>query len=76
MEKTLEKKLIELKVQFTRYHYFRARSEMKMLQAVEEEEFETAAQERDRLAVFDKKIEEVTIRKNELLKKNNHENNH
>ncbi len=45
MEKTLEKKLIELKVQFTRYHYFRARSEMKMLQAVEEEEFETAAQE-------------------------------
>jgi hypothetical protein len=48
---------------------------MKMLQAVEEEEFETAAQERDRLEVFDKKIEEVTIRKNELLKKNNHENN-
>jgi hypothetical protein len=71
MEKTLEKKLIELKVQFTRYHYFRARSELKMLQAVEEEEFETAAQERDRLAVFDKRIEEIQSKKNELL-----ENNH
>jgi hypothetical protein len=71
MEKTLEKKLIELKVQFTRYHYFRARSELKMLQAVEEEEFETAALERDRLAVFDKRIEEIQSKKNELL-----ENNH
>ena len=71
MEKTLENKLIELKVQFTRYHYFRARSELKMLQAVEEEEFETAAQERDRLAVFDKRIEEIQSKKNELL-----ENNH
>lgn len=68
MEKTLEKKLIELKVQFTRYHYFRARSELKMLQAVEEEEFETAAQERDRLAVFDQKIEDVNNKKNEILK--------
>lgn len=68
MEKTLEKKLIELKVQFTRYHYIRAKSEMKMLQAVEEEEFETAAQERDRLAILDKKIEEVNNKKNNLLK--------
>lgn len=69
MEKTIEKKLVELKVQFTRYHYFRARSELKMLQAVEEEEFEAAAEERDKLAIFDQKIEEVTIKKNELLKK-------
>ena len=68
MEKTIEKKLIELKVLFTRYHYFRAKSELKMLQAVEEEEFETAAEERDRLAVFDQKIEEVNSRKNEILK--------
>lgn len=68
MEKTIEKKLIELKVLFTRYHYFRAKSELKMIQAVEEEEFETAAEERDRLAVFDQKIEEVNSRKNEILK--------
>lgn len=68
MEKTIEKKLIELKVLFTRYHYFRAKSELKMLQAVEEEEFETAAEERDRLAVFDQKIEDVNNKKNEILK--------
>ena len=39
-----------------------------MLQAVEEEEFETAALERDRLAVFDKRIEEVNNKKDEILK--------
>jgi hypothetical protein len=39
-----------------------------MIQAVEEEDFETAAKERDNLAVFDEKIEEVNNKKNNLLK--------
>jgi hypothetical protein len=67
MDKKLEIKILELKVQFTRYHYFRARSELKMIQAAEEEDFETAAQERDNLAVFDEKIEEVNNKKNNLI---------
>ncbi len=68
-----EKRLLELKVLYTRYHYFRARSELKMIQAVEEEDFETAAKERDNLAVFDEKIEEVNNKKNNLLKIKNNE---
>jgi len=72
VDKKLERRLIELKVQFTRYHYFRARSELSMLKAVEEEDFEIAAIERDSLAVFDQKIEEVNNKKDEILK-NNHE---
>ena len=43
VDKKLERRLIELKVQFTRFHYYRAKSELMMLKAVEEEDFETAA---------------------------------
>lgn len=67
--KKVERRLIELKVQFTRYHYFRAKSELLMLKSVDEEDFETAAEERDRLAVFDQKIEEVTKKRNDLIEK-------
>ena len=67
VDKKLERRLIELKVQFTRYHYFRARSELSMLKAVEEEDFEIAAIERDSLAVFDLKIDEVNMKKNNLI---------
>jgi hypothetical protein len=67
VDKKLERRLIELKVQFTRFHYYRAKSELMMLKAVEEEDFETAALERDRLAVFDLKIDEVNMKKNNLI---------
>jgi hypothetical protein len=40
---------------------------------VDQEDYEIAAQERDNLTVFDEKIEEVTKKRNELLKNNNHE---
>jgi hypothetical protein len=76
MEKKQEIKILEIKVQLTRYRYFRARSELRMLNAVDEEDFELAANERDNIKVFDEKIAEVTNKKNELLKINNHENNH
>ena len=71
--KELERRLIELKVQYCRNHYFRAKSELNMIKAVAEEDYETAAKERDNLALFDEKIEELTFKKNELLKKNNNE---
>lgn len=73
LNKKTERRLLELKVQFSRYHYFRAKSELNMLKAVDQEDYETAAQERDNLSVFDDKIEEVTKKRNELIKNNNHE---
>ena len=66
-ENKLERRITELKVQYTRYHYFRARSELNKLRALEEEDFETAAKERDNLVVFDEKIHEVSMKRNELL---------
>lgn len=66
-ENKLERRIIELKVQYTRYHYFRARSELNKLRALEVEDFETAAKERDNLVVFDEKIHEVSMKRNELL---------
>jgi hypothetical protein len=63
----LERRIIELKVQYTRYRYFRAKSELNKLRALEEEDFETAAKERDNLVVLAEKIHEVSIKRNELL---------
>ncbi len=67
VDKKLERRLIELKVQFTRYHYFRAKSELNMIKAVAEEDYETAAKERDNLALLDEKIEEVNNKKDDLI---------
>jgi hypothetical protein len=67
--KELERQLIELKVLYCRDHYFRAKSELNMIKAVAEEDYETAAKERDILALFDERIEEVNNKKEELLKK-------
>jgi protein-arginine kinase activator protein McsA len=63
----LERRITELKVQYTRYRYFRAKSELNKLRALEEEDFETAAKERDNLVVLAEKIHEVSIKRNELL---------
>ena len=71
--KELEIRLIELKVQYCRHHYFRAKSELNMIKAVAEEDYETAAKERDNLALLDEKIEEVNNKKNNLLKIKNNE---
>ncbi len=68
--KELERQLIELKVQYCRHHYFRAKSELNMIKAVAEEDYETAAKERDNIALFDEKIEGVNNKKEELLKNN------
>jgi len=71
LNKKTERRLLELKVQFSRYHYFRAKSELNMLKAVDQEDYETAAQERDNLTVFDQKIEEVTTIRNLIINKQN-----
>jgi hypothetical protein len=42
-----------------------------MLKAVDQEDYETAAQERDNLTVFDQKIEEVTTIRNLIINKQN-----
>jgi len=65
--KELERRLIELKVQYCRHHYFRAKSELNMIKAVAEEDYETAAKERDNLALLDGKIEEVNNKKDDLI---------
>jgi|GEM_PF-5603945 protein-arginine kinase activator protein McsA len=65
--KELEIRLIELKVQYCRHHYFRAKSELNMIKAVAEEDYETAAKERDNLALLDEKIEEVNNKKDDLI---------
>jgi hypothetical protein len=63
----LERRIIELNVQYTKCCYFRAKSELNKLRALEEEDFETAAKERDNLVVLDEKIHEVSIKRSELL---------
>lgn len=73
LNKKTERRLLELKVQYSRYHYLKAKSELYMLKAVDEEDYETAVKERDNLIIFDEKIEEVTKKRNELLKNNNYE---
>ena len=64
----VERRLIELKVQYTRCRYFRARSELNKLKAVDEEDYETAATERDNLLEFDRKLSNIIQKKNELIK--------
>jgi hypothetical protein len=65
----VERRLIELKVQYTRCRYFRARSELSKLKAIDEEDYETAATERDNLLEFDRKLSDIIQKKNELIKR-------
>ena len=64
----IEKRILELELRINRYIYFRSKSQLKIFESVENEDFETAGEERDHIALFDQKIEETQIKIVELTK--------
>ena len=64
----IEKRILELEIRINRYIYFKSKSQLKILESVQNEDFESAAEERDHIALFDQKIEESQIKKDELTK--------
>ena len=63
-----EKRFLELELRMNRYIYFKSKSQLKIFESVENEDFETAAEQRDQIALYDQKIEETQIKKVELIK--------
>jgi hypothetical protein len=64
----IEKRILELEIRINRYIYFKSKSQLKILESVQNEDFESAAEERDHIALFDQKIEETQIKIVELTK--------
>jgi hypothetical protein len=64
----IEKRILELELRINRYIYFRSKSQLKIFESVENEDFETAAEEHDHIALFDQKIVESLSKKEELIK--------
>lgn len=64
----IEKRILELEIRINRYIYFKSKSQLKILESVQNEDFESAAEERDHIALFDQKIEETQIKIDELTK--------
>ena len=63
-----EKRVLEMELRINRYIYFRSKSQLKIFESIENEDFETAAEQRDQIALYDQKIDETQIKKVELIK--------
>jgi hypothetical protein len=64
----IEKRLLEMELRINRYIYFKSKSQLKIYESIENEDFETAADERDKTVVFDQKIEECQLELLQLSK--------
>ncbi len=49
----IEKRVLEMELRINRYIYFKSKSQLKIFESIENEDFETAADERDKTAVID-----------------------
>ena len=64
----IEKRILELDIRINRYIYFKSKSQLKIFEAIENEDFETAAEHRDQISLYDQKISESLSKKKELIK--------
>ena len=64
----IEKRILELELRINRYIYFKSKSQLKIFESVENEDFETAGEQRDQIALYDQKINESQIKIVELTK--------
>ena len=64
----IEKRFLEMELRINRYIYFKSKSQLKIYESIENEDFETAADERDKTVVFDQKIEEYQLELLQLSK--------
>jgi hypothetical protein len=64
----LKKQILEMEIKLTRCNYFKAKSELRILQAIEDENYECAAQERDNIKAYKQTIVNIRNNKIDLLK--------
>jgi hypothetical protein len=63
----LERRILELELRINRFIYLKSKSKLKIFDAIENEDFEKAAEERDHIVLFDKKTKEIENQRIELI---------